>query len=69
MLLQRIQFLVYIVVLLGYFLSPLDIIPEVIFGVFGMVDDILVGLYVIIAISSVFYQMLVDRNRAHVRAR
>jgi len=38
-----------------YVLSPLDLIPEFIFGIFGIIDDLIVGIYVVIAISTVFY--------------
>jgi RING finger protein 170 len=58
-LVQNIHFIVYIVCLVAYTLSPVDLIPEFVFGIFGFIDDIIVVLYIFVAISSVFYQYLV----------
>lgn len=63
------KFMFYIVAMLIYLLSPLDLIPEFIFGIFGMLDDLIVMIYAFVAISTVFYQFMVDRNREEVRAR
>jgi len=60
---QRAYFLFYIICFAVYFLSPIDLIPELIFGVFGLVDDFLVGIYAVVGISSAFYSFLVERNR------
>jgi uncharacterized membrane protein YkvA (DUF1232 family) len=68
-LIQRMHFIIYIICFLTYFLSPLDLIPEFIFGAFGLIDDIIVCIYVIFAISSVFYQFMVERNQEAFRAR
>ena len=51
-----------IITAIGYTLSPIDLIPEFIFGVFGVVDDVLVVGYGALAIASFFYNLLVERN-------
>ena len=68
-LLSRCRFLAYILGFLLYFLSPLDLIPEISFGLFGMVDDMLVLGYVVVAITGFFYNILVERNNQQIRAR
>ena len=68
-LLSRCRFLLYIIGFLIYFLSPLDLIPELSFGLFGMVDDMLVLGYVVVAITGFFYNILVERNNQQIRAR
>lgn len=54
-LLQRFKFIIYIIGLIVYFVSPFDLIPEFIFGIFGFIDDVIVVIYVVVAISTVFY--------------
>lgn len=58
----------YLIFGIIYLLSPFDLIPEILLGAFGMVDDILVIGYVVVAISSVVYNTMVERNREAVRA-
>lgn len=38
-----------------YVLSPLDIIPEAVFGVIGLIDDILLVGIVLMVLTSAFY--------------
>ena len=66
---QRSKVLLYLFLLFAYVVSPFDLIPEFIFGVFGIIDDLIVFLYMFIAISTVVYEYMVDRNREAVRAR
>ncbi|CDW75568.1 UNKNOWN [Stylonychia lemnae] len=66
---QSSWFLIYIAIMVIYLISPFDLIPEFLFGIFGMIDDILVMIYILGSISTVFYQVLVNRNRQEVRAR
>jgi RING finger protein 170 len=54
-LLQHIHFIAYIICLIVYLLSPFDLVPEMIFGAIGFIDDLIVVVYVVVAISSVFY--------------
>ena len=67
-LIQNFHFIVYIVCLVAYTLSPLDLLPELVFGAIGLIDDVIVVVYILVAISSVFYQFLVERNQREVRA-
>ena len=46
----------------GYLLSPIDLIPEVLFGAFGLIDDAMVMMGGGMAVASFFYNLLVDRN-------
>ena len=66
---QRSKVLLYLFLLFAYVVSPFDLIPEFIFGIFGIIDDLIVFLYMFIAISTVVYEYMVDRNREAVRAR
>jgi RING finger protein 170 len=45
-----------------YFLSPLDIIPEALFGIFGFLDDILIVFLFAIYISIIYRQIIANRN-------
>lgn len=65
---QRSRVFFYIIFFVGYLLSPFDLIPELFLGIFGMVDDLLLLGYVLVAISSVVYNAMVERNREAVRA-
>ncbi len=47
----------------------MDLIPEFIFGALGMIDDAIVLLYGGAAVASFFYNVLVERNNQHIRAR
>ncbi len=46
----RTLFLLFVTI--TYLLSPLDIIPEIIFGVLGLVDDVLVVVMMLMALMS-----------------
>ncbi len=48
---------------IAYLVSPFDIIPEAIFGVIGLVDDILIILMVIYYIAQQFRRILINRNQ------
>ena len=45
-----------------YFISPLDILPEAIFGIFGYVDDCLVVLMALIYACQTFRNVIANRN-------
>ena len=66
---QRFGFLIYIIGLVVYFVSPFDLIPEFVFGIIGFIDDVIVVIYGIVALSTVFYQFMRERNEAQIRAR
>ena len=45
----------YLIILVMYILSPIDILPEIIFGIFGLIDDILVFVLIIFLICNIYY--------------
>jgi RING finger protein 170 len=47
-----------------YVLSPLDIVPEAVFGVFGYIDDIIVALYVYVFVASFVRSALLQAQAA-----
>eukprot|EP01029_Cantina_marsupialis_P025178 TRINITY_DN662359_c0_g2_i1.p1 TRINITY_DN662359_c0_g2~~TRINITY_DN662359_c0_g2_i1.p1 ORF type:complete len:262 (-),score=37.55 TRINITY_DN662359_c0_g2_i1:189-974(-) len=51
--------------LIGYLLAPLDLIPESIYGLWGYIDDILVGLMIFAIIIRVYRSFLADRYMGH----
>lgn len=55
---RQIKSTFYLFFLVLYCLSPIDIIPECIFGIFGLVDDLLVFFVVFLLISNFYYQNL-----------
>lgn len=38
---------------MSYFLAPFDIVPEAVFGLFGFIDDLLVGFFMIIVMVHI----------------
>ena len=49
-----------------YVLSPFDLIPEMIFGVLGFIDDLVIILFIFIAVAQGFRQVLQNRNQANI---
>lgn len=49
-----------------YLLSPFDLIPEVVFGLIGYLDDLVVIVFVFIAVAQGFRQVLQNRNQANL---
>lgn len=56
---SRIIFLIIVVIF--YVISPLDLIPEAVFGFLGLVDDLLVILMVIVYASMIYRQVVLNR--------
>lgn len=48
--------------LILYILSPIDLIPEYIFGIFGIIDDVIVFLTLIFLFSMAYYSHLQQNN-------
>ena len=61
-LLGNIRILVIVMASVGYLLSPIDLIPEVLFGAFGLIDDAMVMMSGGMAVANFFFNLLVDRN-------
>lgn len=61
----RLRVLVCFGAALLYFISPLDIIPEAMFGIFGLLDDLFILLLLAIYISIIYRQVVQNRAGAH----
>lgn len=48
-----------------YFISPLDLIPESIFGIFGFIDDLIVVIFILVYVSIVYFDAISRRGRAY----
>lgn len=48
----------YLFLLISYCLSPIDIIPECIFGFFGLIDDLIIFCIVFFLISNYYYKLM-----------
>lgn len=59
---ERIRMIFLIIFGLFYFLLPLDLIPEAVFGFFGFFDDLLVVLLVFIYICMFFRAIITNRR-------
>jgi RING finger protein 170 len=62
----------FVCVILGtllYVVSPFDLIPEAVFGVLGLVDDLGILGFACMVIAQAFMAILRGRNDAAVRAR
>lgn len=59
---HRIRWSFLMIIGLLYFLSPFDIIPELVFGIFGFLDDIFVLVLVIIYITVLYRQVIANRT-------
>ena len=57
----RLRVLVLFAAALLYFISPLDIIPEAVFGVLGFLDDIFILILLAVYISIMYRQFVVQR--------
>jgi RING finger protein 170 len=54
--------LLVIVGALGYLVSPIDLIPEVVFGVVGLIDDFFIIFVVLIGVAQSFRNVLIEHN-------
>ena len=48
-------------------MSPFDLIPEVVFGILGLVDDFVIAIIIFIGVAQGFRQILQNRNEVAVR--
>ena len=56
------EFVIYVAAAFLYLVSPLDAIPEAIFGIIGLIDDIAVISLVVLGIANKFLGVLEARN-------
>ena len=54
----RFRTAVYFVLVLGYTLLPVDLIPEAVLGFVGLLDDVFFALMALVALSSAFRERL-----------
>lgn len=60
-LIRRLHLMLIVVLLLVYLILPLDLLPEAIFGVLGLLDDIIIIVGTLIYISLVYRTILAGR--------
>lgn len=53
----------HIIILILYILSPFDLIPEAIFGIFGLLDDLIIFCVLIMYLMNFYQQYLSTRDR------
>ena len=56
-----IRIVMVLIALLVYVVSPLDIIPESVFGVFGMIDDVIIVIFLLCLVGNLYRAFLVER--------
>ena len=59
--------MIVLLLVLFYVFSPFDLIPEVIFGPIGILDDLGAVLGACLYIGGVVFKLLVDQNNQRVR--
>lgn len=55
---MRVREVLVFFALIGYLLSPFDLIPEAVFGVFGLLDDLLAFLLFLFFLAVVVRQIV-----------
>lgn len=60
--LRRLYLGYFLIVIVLYVLSPLDILPEAVFGIFGFLDDLLFVLITVVYISILYRTLLTQRH-------
>ena len=51
-----------ILIMIFYILCPFDLIPEALFGIFGLLDDFLVICVLLVIFSNLYYQYVSRRD-------
>ena len=54
---------------LVYLVSPFDLVPECIFGLIGLIDDIAYIIGALVFLANSYNQILVQRNQQAIHAR
>ena len=54
----RVRIVLYLMIVLLYILSPLDIIPEFVFGILGFIDDLAIVGVILLYLTVLFRQSL-----------
>ena len=56
----KLYFLILVLIVVLYLLSPLDMIPELVFGVIGLIDDVLAVVLVLVYIMEQYRTFVVN---------
>ena len=51
--------MIYFVIMICYLISPLDLIPEMVFGIIGYIDDLLLTITALMTITQLFLDQYV----------
>lgn len=51
---SKLYFLMLALALLLYLISPIDLLPEGLFGIFGLVDDLILLVYMLVYATGVY---------------
>jgi RING finger protein 170 len=62
----RLRVLLCFFIALLYLVSPLDIIPEAVFGFFGLLDDVFVVLLLAVYLSVIYRRLIAERAEAAI---
>ena len=60
-LIRRLHLVLILVLLLVYLILPLDLLPEAVFGVLGLLDDVIIIVGALVYISLVYRAVLAGR--------
>lgn len=52
----------YFIILSLYIVSPIDLIPECVFGLLGLVDDLFVIAALLVVISNFYYNFIYQKD-------
>lgn len=54
---------VYLCILIAYIFSPFDFVPECIFGLIGLIDDLFVLCIIFVALTNYYYEFVRNKDR------
>ena len=57
----RLRIVLCLIAVIAYLLSPLDILPEALFGVIGFLDDVFILLLVLVYVTIIYRQIVAER--------
>ena len=63
---DKLQLLVLIAACIAYLLSPFDLIPEFVFGILGILDDLCVVILVVLGTTGALMTLYKKRNEAQL---
>ena len=61
MLIRRLHLILILVLIIVYLLSPLDLLPEAVFGVIGLLDDVIIIIGTLVYIAIVYRAFITER--------